>query len=171
MKAKYLWLDLETTGLDPATDVILEVAAVVTGPDLIERASFEAVIQFRGEIEREFVRRMHTASGLLDACRGGEDLADVEAVLLELVGAHEWQAGKPILAGSSVHFDRGFVRARMPEIDRVLHHRHLDVSAVRMACEDAGRKFAWRGEQRHRAMLDITESIWNMNSMRETVLR
>lgn len=169
---KYLWLDLETTGLDPTKHRILEFAVIVTGADLrtIEQAG--GVLRFDldawdrvapaehfGVID-DFVRDMHKKNGLWDACQDG--LITPEAMQEFLLGLVDdnapWADGKPILAGSTPHFDRSFLREHCPELDAKLHYRHFDVSTLKMALRDRGERFA-EPVSNHRASTDVEHSL------------
>ncbi len=161
----YLWIDLETTGLDPDNDRIIEVGWALTDHhQLVE--DFQSVLITPDKIAWElmqqdlFVQTMHTENDLLkDMESFGTILAeDAEDQILELLDKHE--LGKPILAGSSVHFDRSFIRNWMPRLDRRLSHRHMDVSALRMFFDSVG--YHSVGEKSrptvHRAIEDTQDS-------------
>lgn len=161
--AKYLWIDLETTGLDPEAEAILECAAIVTDADLVEIGDPLCLVLHVDEDARfdadAYVQNMHDASGLwLDCYASSKNANDLDDALTALINRYEWAAGKPILAGSSVHFDRGFLASWL-WVDALLHHRHLDVSSLKLAQEDAcGIPFAKSG-QGHRALADVRESL------------
>jgi oligoribonuclease len=166
--AKYAWIDLETTGLNPDSDTILEAALVVTDASLRELESFSDVRYFDIHVGSsgyvtDHVREMHTKNGLWVACNASiHDLHWIQGRLCAMLIGFEWEEGRPILAGSTPHFDRGFIRARMPAVDRLLHHRHFDVSTLKMAMRDNGYPdFGKQAEERitHRAMDDIIHSL------------
>lgn len=134
-----VWIDLETTGLDPKIDAILEIACVVTDGDLRDRAAAFSVVTNAAR-DRAFsslparVQEMHGSSGLWSeslASRFSEVNAGV--ALLEYLRIHVPPGARPELAGSSVHFDRMFLHEHMPAVLEPLHYRHLDVSSVREA--------------------------------------
>ena len=162
----YLWIDLETTGLDPDNDRIIEVGwflsdhheqvteaqSVLITPD---KTAWELMQQDL------FVQSMHTNNGLLkdmDAF-GTIMVEDAEDQILEDLLKHK--GGIPILAGASVHFDRGFIRTWMPRLDRRLTHRHMDVSTLRMFFDSQG--FHSYGEKTrptvHRALEDVQDTF------------
>lgn len=159
-----LWMDLETTGLDPVHDVILEVAACLvpfgapfaTG----NQTWFERVIQFQNwwNVDQH-VLDMHAKSGLIGDCvTSHATLAStVEGLMKMLPGGIEPRS--ILLAGSTVHFDLGFVRAKMPSFATFLHHRVYDVSAVRNFAYSLGMPEDEKSDPPHRAKADIERSI------------
>ncbi|HTB49107.1 MAG TPA: oligoribonuclease [Verrucomicrobiae bacterium] len=161
---KLLWVDLEMTGLDPEQDVILEVAAEITDFDFKTLASYEAIVQQPKElvVERmqkniwwkdfpenrdEFVRKMD----------GGKPSEQVERELVALV---EQQFGQEpaVLAGNSIHNDRGFIRRWWPQLDLKLHYRMLDVSSFKVLMQ-AKYGVEFEKKEVHRAFDDIQASI------------
>jgi oligoribonuclease len=159
MGAKYLWIDLETTGLFPDMCHILEVAAVCTDSDLlvITRGDWAVSCPEIPAHCDDFVTDMHAGNGLWSACRESDlSVEDVEIEILGMVGTRF--VDRPIIAGASVHFDRKFIRRYMPTLDAKLSHRHFDVSTLRMSLEDATGATR-RSNGAHRAMPDILESI------------
>lgn len=162
MEAKYLWLDLETTGLDPDNDRVLECAALVTGGELEPIGdTIDAVLRCPASAVAEadpVVREMHTANGLWQECAASMVSPEqLDSMLVALIGSMKW-ADKPVLAGATVHFDRGFLRRWCPRTHALLGHRHLDVSSLKMAVVDVtGGAFA--KARAHRAMADVQESL------------
>lgn len=158
---KLLWVDLEMTGLDPASDVILEVAALITNFDFKTLASYEAVIyqpEDKLAAMNEFGRIHHTASGLIDKIRReGRPESYVQAELVALI-KEQFGDERVVLAGNSIHQDRQFIRQWWPEVEQLLHYRMLDVSAWKIVMES---KFSVQFEksEQHRALGDIEESI------------
>lgn len=165
MQPKYLWIDLETTGLDPLRDVILECAAVITGPDLEPIERLHAVLHVASPQMSDFVREMHTKNGLLDEVRAARlNVLDLDECLIGIIDGYGWADGKPIIAGSTISFDRSFLRPHCPDTHILLHYRQLDVSSCMMLCNDLGAKFP--KAEAHRAMPDILESIENAKRVR-----
>jgi len=165
MKAKYLWLDLETTGLDPKTNCILECAALVTDAKLNQISnSVERVLKFNennricGEPIDAFVEIMHTKNGLWDECKIAATTAyQLDFVLRYYIGQFEWES-KPILAGATIHFDRGFLKQYCPYFERELNHRYLDVSSLKLMLVDVFEE-PFAKANAHRAMADVLESL------------
>lgn len=172
-----VWIDCEMTGLNPDSDVLLEVAALVTDAELnILGDGVDVVIRPEPEALRQmgsFVTDMHRSSGLLDELDGGVELAEAQDRVLEYVRAWVPEAGAAPLAGNSVHADRAFLRVGMPALVRHLHYRLIDVSTLKElarrwrpeALESAPRKTG-----NHRALGDIRDSIEELRHYRRTLL-
>lgn len=167
---RLVWVDLETTGLDPRLDSILEVACVVTdGFDEVARfCSVTRVARFISlNSLHPAVREMHAKNGLwnesLDSTRSTKEVA---ADLLSFVREHTDERASPI-AGSTISFDRAFLLDKMPDAAAWLHYRNVDVSTVNEIARRwypaayAARPHANRpkSESPHRAMDDVLESI------------
>ena len=172
-------MDLEMTGLDPARDVIVEIATLVTddelaivaeGPDLVVHQPPEALAGMD-----EVVVSMHTKSGLLPAIAASEiTLADAGAATLAFIKEHVPEARSVPLCGNSIGTDRRFLAAYLPDIENYLHYRSVDVSTIK---ELARRWYpdvlsgAPRKATAHRALDDIRESIAELQFYRERIFR
>ena len=161
-KAELLWVDLEMTGLDPAQDRILEVAAVATDMKLEEKAEFRAVVKVDEKLMRErmvgefWEQNKKAREGLLAQNADGQLVSEVEKQLIEFVREN---FGKEVyLTGNSIHQDRKFIEREMPELNQMLHYRMLDVSAWKIYFENAMHRKFMKPEN-HRAMDDIRGSI------------
>lgn len=159
--SKLLWIDLEMTGLDSKTDVIIEVACEVTDFDFKTLASYEAVISQPDEsLENmnDWSKVQHKASGLIDRIKSeGRPQKDV---VHELVGFIKAQFGSEpaVLAGNSIHNDRMFIRRHWPEVEELLHYRMLDVTSFKILMQ-AKYKVNFAKKEVHRAFDDIQASI------------
>jgi oligoribonuclease len=173
------WMDLEMTGLDPATNFIVEIATLVTddelnvvaeGPDLVIQTDPAALAAMN-----DVVRRMHTRSGLLAAIEASTTtLADARQATLDFLRQHIPEPRSVPLCGNSIGTDRRFLAAYLPEIDDYLHYRSVDVSTVK---ELARRWYpdayaaAPKKEGGHRALDDIRESLAEMAYYRSAVFK
>jgi oligoribonuclease len=176
---RLVWIDLEMTGLEVERDVIVEIACIVTdselnalddGIQLIVHADAEALTQMG-----DFVREMHTKSGLLPEIAGSDiDVAAAQKAVLEYVRAHVPTASSAPLCGNSIGTDRRFLSTYMRELDDYLHYRSIDVSSLKELCRRwypaVYKKRPNKGE-RHRALDDIRESIEELRFYREHLFR
>ena len=174
---RLVWVDLEMTGLDPAHDEIVEIAAIVTDGELTEldagvsfvvRPTDLAILDGMDEV----VVRMHTESGLLGEIPSGVPLADAGAAVLDYVRTHVAEPRKAPLAGSSVYVDRGFLARYLPDLDAHLHYRLVDVSSVKELARRWYPRAYFNAPDKtggHRALADIRESIAELRYYRETV--
>ncbi len=174
-----VWLDLEMTGLDPARDVIVEIATLVTndeldvvaeGPDLVLSAPSEAL-----EAMEDVVRQMHTKSGLLEAIASSTvTLEQAARETLAFVQGHVPEPRTVPLCGNSIGVDRRFLAAYLPELEAHLHYRSIDVSTVKeLARRWYPEAFAAAPKKQgaHRALEDIKESVAELRYWRSTVFR
>lgn len=161
---KFLWIDLEMTGLSPQDDVILEVAAEITDVNYETIASYEARVQHPKEL---VAKKMQANSWWQDFPENRDDflrnldtakpLSKIEQELVALVEQH-FGNEPAVLAGNSIHSDRGFIRQWMPELELRLHYRMLDVTSWKLVFEATfGVEFEKPGV--HRAYEDIQASI------------
>lgn len=167
------------TGLDANTDVIVEIATLLTdddlnivaeGPDLVIHQPEDALAGMD-----DVVTKMHTASGLLDAIRASEiSLEDAGAQTLAFLKEHIDQPRTVPLCGNSIGMDRRFLSVHLPEIEEFLHYRSVDVSTIK---ELARRWYPEdlsglsKGASAHRAMDDIKESVAELEYWRSKVFR
>ena len=165
---RIVFLDLETTGLDPSRDAILEIGIRIISRRLrdVPGGDFSRLVKVNVgalSIDQD-VREMHTKNGLyaaLDAADNAPSVSDVEQRLIGIIEAHGLVGENRVpLAGSTISFDRAFLKAWMPTFEGMLHYRNVDVSTVR----ELARR--WRKDlpdppkaEAHRALADVRESI------------
>lgn len=172
-----VWIDCEMTGLNVELDCLVEIAVVITNSELeILDEGLNLVIKPRPESwanMNDFVRNMHTESGLINDVESGLDLADAEQLILDYVKQYVPEARQSPLAGNSIGTDRMFLNRYMPALDQHLHYRNIDVSSIK----ELTRRWYPRAyfqlpkkEGGHRALADILESITELRYYRNTVL-
>jgi oligoribonuclease len=176
MRRMLAWMDLEMTGLDANTDVIVEIATLITdddltiiaeGPDLVVHQPPEVLKRMS-----DVVREMHTRSGLLPSIESSSiSLEDAGRQTLEFFKEHIPAPRSVPLCGNSIGTDRRFLSVHLPEIEEYLHYRSVDVSTVKELAKrwmpailsDAPRK-----AEGHRALDDIRESVEELRYYRES---
>ncbi len=158
---KLLWIDLEMTGLEPKDQRIIEVAVIVTDFDFKELETYEAVIhQSESVLEGAdpWVKENLAANGLFDQVRVSHlSEGEVETELMKLIMRH-WHSEPVIIAGSSIHQDRRFIRRYWPDLDKLLHYRMLDVTSIKIYIMGKHMQMM-RKPDAHRALDDIRASI------------
>lgn len=170
-----VWIDLEMSGLDPEIDVILEIATIVTGPDLrIIAEGPNLVIHQSEEIidsMDEWNTTHHGDSGLIDRVRESElSTSEAETRTLEFVQAYTVE-GKAPLCGNTIGQDRRFLFKYMPRLSSWLHYRNVDVSSIKeLVCRWYPEEMhAPTKKSNHRALDDIRGSIEELKWYRDYV--
>lgn len=176
--AEYLvWIDCEMTGLNLEVDELCEIAVVVTdeqlkpvheGLQIVIRPS-EAALASMGE----FVTQMHTESGLITELASGVLVAEAERQVLEYVKGWVPLERTAPLAGNSIGTDRMFLVKQMPELEKHLHYRNVDVSSLKELARRWYPRTYFNMPKKtggHRALADILESIQELRYYRETIL-
>ncbi|GMA26597.1 oligoribonuclease [Luteimicrobium album] len=173
---RIVWIDCEMTGLSLTADALIEVAAVVTdselhvlgdGIDVLITPPAEALEQMG-----DYVRTMHTSSGLLDELAGGTTMADAQAQVLDYVRTWVPEPNKAPLAGNSVGTDKTFLDRDMPELVEHLHYRIVDVSSIKELARRWYPRVYFQAPKKqggHRALADILESIDELRYYREAL--
>lgn len=172
-----IWVDMEMTGLDPDTDRIIEVAAVVTDAHLniLAEGPVFAIHQSDEVLDRmdAWNKGTHGRSGLIERVRASTVTeAEAEAALIEFLRQFV-PNGKSPMCGNSICQDRRFMVRGMPKLEAFFHYRNLDVSTIKELCK------RWRPElstgfkkqQKHTALADIVESIEELKYYREHFIR
>lgn len=173
---RIIWVDVETTGLDCNRDLLLQVAVVITDENLVPiHEGIEVTISQPAEdidsLMNDYVTQMHTDSGLLANVISSKKSTDVDVateLLLYYLEEHTIAGSSP-MAGSTVSFDRGFLKVDMPTLERHFHYRNIDVSTIK----ELARR--WNPEVyscappkmlAHTALSDIKESIAELRHYR-----
>jgi oligoribonuclease len=174
------WLDLETTGLDAAIDVPLELGIVLTRRDLVPVTLRSWLIRPPGGVDGgaldlmpPVVREMHAASGLLDALAAEatytlDDVDEAVCAVLDRVCGE----GVPVaLAGSGVaEFDRTFINVFFPHLSARLYYRSLDIGSTRRLAVFAGRPYVGSHEAlAHRALPDAEAALAQAAEFRDVL--
>lgn len=155
-ESRFVWCDLEMTGLEAESCVIIEMGLIVTGPDLKPLVEWErAIWQPEEALARmePFVREMHTRNGLLARVRSSEtSLRSAEKEAIAVVLQH-CDVGEGVLAGNSIHMDRTFIVRHLPGLDRILHYRMVDVSSLKLLTR------AWYPNAPGRSKVDSSHTV------------
>ena len=171
-----VWIDCEMTGLNPDTECLVEIAAVITDTELnVMDEGIDLVIKPRaGTVEAmgEYVRKMHTDSGLINEFEDGLELEDAEAQVLEYIKKYIPTAKTTPLAGNTISTDRLFISKYMPKLDDHLHYRNIDVSTIKELAKRWYPRAYFQAPKKdggHRALADILESIEELKYYRQSV--
>jgi len=169
-----VWVDCEMTGLDLERDELIEVAVVITDYDLNPvDPGLEVVIRpteaaLAGMVE--FVRDMHTTSGLLADLPSGFSLPEAEEQVFAYIQRFV-AAGTAPLAGNTIGTDRAFLAKHMPRVDGHLHYRSVDVSSIKELAKRWFPRVYYQAPAKHgghRALADIRESIRELEYYRRS---
>ncbi|HEX7396218.1 MAG TPA: oligoribonuclease [Propionibacteriaceae bacterium] len=172
-----VWIDCEMTGLDLGTDALIELAVLVTDPelnvlgdgvDIVITPPADALAQMSA-----FVTEMHRNSGLLELLPDGVTLAEAEAQALAYIRAHVPDVRKAPLAGNTIGTDRTFLARDMPELESHVHYRNVDVSSLKELAKRWYPRIYFTAPTKsgnHRALADIRESIEELRYYREAML-
>jgi oligoribonuclease len=173
-----VWIDCEMTGLDATTDVLVEIAVIVTDAELnVLDPGLDIVIatdQAKLEGMDDVVREMHTASGLLTAIADATTtLEQAEQQVLDYIKRWVPDRRKAPLCGNSIATDRTFITRYMPTLDDHLHYRMIDVSSVKELARRWYPKAYYNAPVKdggHRALADIIESVTELRYYRAAIL-
>ncbi len=167
-----IWIDLEMTGLLPATDHIIEIATIVTDKDLavVAEGPVMAIHQSDEVLARmdEWNRQHHGSSGLVERVRASSlSAADAERRTLAFLTPLVTPGASP-MCGNSVCQDRRFLAREMPQLERFFHYRNLDVSTLKELARRWAPQLAetFSKESAHLALSDIRESIRELHHYR-----
>ncbi|UCJ17245.1 oligoribonuclease [Pseudomonas sp. MM211] len=172
-----IWIDLEMTGLDPETDVIIEMATIVTDTELNVLAEGPVIAVHQSD-ERlaamdEWNTRTHGESGLTQRVRESR-ISQAEAEAQTIAFLEKWvPKGKSPICGNSIGQDRRFLYKYMPALEAYFHYRYLDVSTLKILAERwaPGVKDGFVKTGTHQALDDIRESIAELKYYRQHLLK
>ena len=172
-----VWADCEMTGLDIEKDEICEIAVIVTddqlkqvdeGIQIVIKPSSSALANMG-----DFVRQMHTESGLLSELESGVSLESAQEQVLAYLANYITEPKTAPLAGNSIGTDRMFIIRQMPKLDAFLHYRNIDVSSLKELVRRWYPRVYFQLPKKngsHRALADIRESIQELAYYRLSVL-
>lgn len=183
------WIDVETTGLDPLQEALLEISLIITDNSLDPVADPVSVLidpsvedthpdyKVGSDIARtvdDFIRDMHTSNGLFADLDAGLGVAPDEAdgLIADAIDAAAGEGGKPLLAGNSITLDRNFLEAQAPRTYAALHYRSIDVTSIENDlardgfAEPIAAWHAARPKKSHRGADDIRDSIDQLRALR-----
>ncbi|MEV1129383.1 oligoribonuclease [Agromyces sp. NPDC049794] len=173
---RLVWIDCEMTGLDLEVDELVEIAVVITDYDLnpVDPGLSIVIKPDASALESmgEFVRAMHTESGLIEEIPNGVSVAEAEYEVLEYVLKHVPDEQRAPLAGNSIGTDRAFLAKFMPRLDGHLHYRNVDVSSIKELAKRWYPRAYFNSPAKnggHRALADILESIRELQYYRRAV--
>lgn len=171
-----VWIDCEMTGLSLESDVLVEIAVLVTdgdlnligeGVDVVIHANVEQVSGMN-----DFVTTMHTNSGLITEIPGGISVSAAEDAILAYLQSAGVHPGKSPLAGNSVSVDRNFIARDMTRLSEYLHYRTVDVSSIKELARRWHPRVYFNAPAKsgnHRALGDIKDSINELKYYREAI--
>ena len=168
-----IWVDMEMTGLDPDTDKIIEVAVVVTDPELNVLAEGPVFVIHQSDTVLDGMdawnKGTHGRSGLIERVKASTMTeVDAEEALIDFL-RHFVPKGKSPMCGNTICQDRRFMVRGMPKLEAFFHYRNLDVSTLKELCRRWKPEIAsgFKKHQKHTALADIIESIEELKYYRE----
>jgi oligoribonuclease len=172
-----VWIDMEMTGLVPETDLIIEVAAIVTDSELNVLAVSEAIAIHQSDealaLMDDWNQKTHGKSGLIARVKASTiNEEQAQAKLLEFMKLWVGKSKTP-MSGNSICQDRRFMARYMPELEAYFHYRNLDVSTVKELCKRWQPEIAkgFKKRSAHTAIADIEESIEELRYYRTHFLK
>jgi len=170
-----IWIDMEMTGLQPDSDRVIELAMLVTDPQLNVLATGPVLVVHQPDEVLEAMdswnKSTHGKTGLIERVRASTlSEADAEKTAIEFLATHVPAASSP-MCGNSICQDRRFLARWMPRLEAYFHYRNLDVSTLK----ELVRRWkpdlkAFSKEGKHEALADILESIEELKFYRRSVM-
>ena len=172
-----VWLDCEMTGLDPEKERLIEIAIIVTGPQLIPRIEGPVLVIYQPDEVLDQMDKWnkgtHGKSGLIDKVKASTVTeADAEAQILAFIAHYVPKSVSP-LCGNTISQDRRFLVKYMPKLEAYLHYRNIDVSTFKELAKRWRPEVynAFKKQQKHTALADVHESIDELEHYREHFLK
>jgi oligoribonuclease len=172
-----VWIDCEMTGLDPEKERLLEIAVVVTGPNLSPRIEGPVCVIHQND---ELLNKMdawnkgtHGRSGLIDKVKASVTTEqDAEEQILAFIKKYVSKNNSP-LCGNTISQDRRFLVKFMPKLEAYLHYRNLDVSTLKELSKRWKPEVfsSFKKQQKHTALADVHESIEELAHYRTHFIR
>jgi oligoribonuclease len=172
-----IWLDCEMTGLEPDHDRIIEIAVIVTSPDLAQRVEGPVFVIHQSDAQLDLMdawnKGTHGKSGLIDKVKASTTTeAEAEVALIEFMSQYVPANGSP-MCGNTISQDRRFLVKYMPKLEAFFHYRNLDVSTLKELAKRWKPEVhaSFKKQQRHTALADVHESIDELVHYREHFLK
>ena len=172
-----VWLDCEMTGLDPEKERLIEIAIIVTGPQLVPRIEGPVLVIHQPDEVLDQMDKWnkgtHGRSGLIDKVKASTITdADAEAQILAFIGLYLPKGVSP-LCGNTISQDRRFLVKYMPKLEAYLHYRNIDVSTFKELAKRWRPEVynAFKKQQKHTALADVHESIDELEHYRTHFLK
>lgn len=172
-----IWIDLEMTGLNPETDLIIEIATVITDKELNILAEGPSLAVHQSDAALAAMdawnQKHHGESGLIDRVKASKiAVADAERMTIEFLQHWVPERTSP-MCGNTIGQDRRFLVKYMPKLEAYFHYRSIDVSTLKeLAARWAPElKDGFKKETRHEALADILESIEELRYYREHFIK
>lgn len=176
-KLNLIWVDMEMTGLCPNNDRIIEIAIVVTDPELNILAEGPVFAIYQSNVILDGMdawnKNMHNRSGLIERVKISKiKESDAEIALIDFL-KHFVPIGKSPMCGNSICQDRRFMAITMPKLEAFFHYRNLDVSTFKELCRRWKPSLVknFKKHQKHIALADIIESIEELKFYREHFIK
>ena len=171
-----IWLDCEMTGLDPERERLLEIAVIVTSPDLSVRVEGPVFVIHQSDAQLNqmdaWCKGTHGKSGLIDKVKASRTSeAEAETALIAFLKTHVPANASP-MCGNTISQDRRFLVKYMPRLEAYCHYRNLDVSTLKELAKRWKPEVyaAFKKQQRHTALADVHESIDELLYYRQHLL-
>jgi oligoribonuclease len=172
-----VWLDCEMTGLNPEKERIIEIAVIVTGPDLTPRIEGPVLVIHQEDALLNGMdawnKGTHGRSGLIDKVKASTTTeAEAEAELIAFLSKYVPKGTSP-LCGNTIGQDRRFLVKYMPKLEAFFHYRNIDVSTFKELAKRWKPEVysAFKKAQKHTALADVHESIDELSHYRENFLK